>query len=103
MDGAPQIPVVVAVVTGVYVLEVLAFLGAQALERQSRELVGDWSRWVPKGKWVLWGLVGIGRVIIGVWGVWQIVEARSVGEGWWGWPHISGFSRSTYTSCWYFF
>ena len=92
MSGAPQILVVIGVVTGVYVLAVLAFLGVQALERQGREPVGDWSRWVPKGKWVLWGLVGVGRVVVGVWGVWQIVDARSVGgwEGWWGWPHISG-------------
>jgi len=92
MNGAPQIPAVIGVVTGVYVLAVLAFLGVQALERQGREPVGDWSRWVPKAKWVLWGLVGVGRVIVGVWGIWQIVEARRVGgwEGWWGWPHISG-------------
>ncbi|RPB19453.1 hypothetical protein L211DRAFT_853108 [Terfezia boudieri ATCC MYA-4762] len=92
MKGSPQIPAVIGVVTGVYVLAVLTFLGVQALERQGREPVGDWSRWVPKAKWVLWGLVGAGRVVVGIWGVWQLVEARSVGgwEGWWGWPHISG-------------
>ncbi|KAF8416057.1 hypothetical protein EV426DRAFT_698885 [Tirmania nivea] len=91
-SGAPQILAVIGVVTGVYVIAVLAFLGVQALEKQGREPVGNWARWVPKGNWVLWGLVGAGRVVVGVWDVWQIVGARSVGgwEGWWGWPHISG-------------
>ena len=91
----PHIPAVMGTVAGVYILSVLGFLGAKLLERQGREPVGDWSRWIPKANWILWGLVGVGRVLVWVWGVWQVVQERrwrGVGwwEGWWGWPHIGG-------------
>ncbi|KAI5801365.1 hypothetical protein DFH27DRAFT_610710 [Peziza echinospora] len=95
----PRLSTAMGVVVGTHILALLGLLYMSVFignRKTGREVGRTDGRWQRRGKKCLWAVVILGRVVVGVWGVWQIVSpgkgvtVKSGWDGWWAWPHISG-------------